>query len=76
MTSYRKDYSAIPEGPARDLAALVDAQEFLEEERFSVIVTELGAVDEMEDAEMALSFAGVSGLPARAMWRFSRGFKD
>lgn len=66
-------YSHIPEGPSRMAAALEDAREFIgPDERFNTICRGLAQIAEREQALSALSFAGIEGLPAEALWRFSR----
>jgi len=72
--SYETSYTHIPEGPARILAALEDTRNYIDDDmRFNTIVRAVSELT-LEQAELALSFAGIQGLPATAIWQFSRGF--
>ena len=72
--SYEIDYSHLPKGPVQHAAALEDAREYIaDDSRFNMIVECLMAIDNLPDARMALSFAGIQGVPAEALWRFAQG---
>jgi hypothetical protein len=69
---YTRDYKDIPEGPARDLAAVNDCRDYLDTtERFNEVVMSIRGMTE-ESAAIGLSFTGIQGFPARALWRFSQ----
>jgi len=66
---YTIDYSNILDAAERDAAALQDAREWIGDAgRFDRVLSALQGMNE-KTAMFALSIAGVSGPPARAMYR-------
>jgi len=69
---YTMNYGMIEDLAARDEAAINDTKNYLGEERFAFVVSELEKArnaEWIEQMNFALSFAGVSGLPFHAMCR-------
>lgn len=72
--SYEITYDHIQDGAARLVAALEDVREYIgDDKKFNAVMAELKALDfTLEQARCALSFAGIRGLPAEAMWTLAR----
>lgn len=70
---YDTSYTHIPDGPARYVAAMEDAREYFgNDKKFNHVMTEIGKIDSFDVAALALSFTGIQGFPAKAMWTLAR----
>jgi hypothetical protein len=69
---YEVNYATIENNAARDEAAISDTKDYLGDERFEFVVGQMQLAKNAEwiaQLNIALSFAGVSGLPFHAMCR-------
>lgn len=75
MSHYTRNYSKIPAGPARQIAALTDAREYIaDDERFNLIIEEINThCATLDDTRIGLSFAGIQGEPVVAMFALAKG---
>jgi len=69
---YTMHYGEIADLAARDEAAISDTKDYLGEERFNFLVSEMEKAKTAEwinQMNIAFAFAGISGLPFHAMCR-------